>query len=117
MAVQSVIDITADLNSDGRSQLDVGGFDYAEIQLVSPNTTASFEGTSDAGDIQGVSDGNATSATNWTSLQGTNLATGTGVTSLATSGTVKFTAMPRFIRVIGGGLTATKALVRLFKIN
>lgn len=117
MALERILDITADINADGRAVVDCGGWDNAEVQLVSPNTTANFETTNDAGGITGVSDGNAVSATNYVSVQGTNLTSGAAVTSLGTSGIVKFTNLGSFLRVIGGGLTVTKAFVRLYKIN
>lgn len=117
MAVQQSLDITAQINATGRAQLDVGGYDYAEVQLVSPNTTANFTGTNDAGDVTGVSDGNATSATNWVTLSGIKMSDASAVTSLASSDIVKFQNLPRFIRVMGAGLTVTKAIVRLYKIN
>lgn len=117
MAVENVTDITNDINADGRAQLDLGGFDYVVVQLVTPTATASFTQTSDSGAITGVSDGDATSATNWTTVQGVNLADGSAVSSLAASGSVKFNNMGRFLRIMGPGLTVTKALVRKYKIN
>lgn len=117
MAIQQVIDITADINADGRSILDVGGFDYAVVELVTPNTTASFASTSDSGDITGISDGSAASATNFVTTQGTDLSSGSAVSSLATTGQVKFTGGARYLRIMGGGLTVTKGIVRLFKVN
>jgi hypothetical protein len=117
MAVQQVVDVTADINADGRAIIDIGGFDFAEVQLVSPNTTATFAGSNDSGDVQGVSDGSAASATNFTTIQGTDLSSGSAVSTLATSGIVKFSNAARYLRIMGPGLTTTKALVRLYKIN
>jgi len=85
MAVQQVLDITADLNDNTICQLDIGGWDFAVVQLATVVGTWSFFTTIDSGDITGVSDGSATSATNFIAVQGTNLATGSGVTSLATA--------------------------------
>ncbi len=116
MAVQQVIDVTADINADGRVILDIGGFDYAIVQLVTPTSTATFATTNDSGDVQGASDGSAASATNFIDTQGTNINSGTAVTTLATSGIVKFSYVGRYLRIMGPGLTVTKALVRLFKI-
>lgn len=117
MATERLIDCTSDFNADGRTQLDIGSFDYADVQLVSPTGTVNFENTNDANAITGVSDGSSVSATNWVSVQGTNLATGTGVTSLAASGIVRFQSVATFLRLLGAGVTATKVLVRLYKIN
>lgn len=117
MAIQTVLDITADINADGRATLDVGGWDYSVVELVTPTSTATFSSTSDAGDITGVSDGNATSATNFVTTQGTDLSSGSAVSTLAATGQVKFTGGGRFLRIMGPGLSVTKGLVRLFKIN
>lgn len=117
MAIQQTLDVTAQINATGRSISDIGGYDYAVVQLVSPTSTATFATTNDSGDITGVSDGSAASATNFIDTQGTNLNSGTAVTTLAASGEVKFTGVGRYLRIMGPGLTVTKALIRLFKIN
>lgn len=117
MAVQQVIDVTEDFNADGRAIADIGGFDYAIVQLVSPSGTITFETTNDSGDITGVSDGNPASATNWIAVQGTNLNSGAAVSTLAASGLVRFGYIGRYLRLSIGGGTATKILIRLFKIN
>jgi hypothetical protein len=117
MAVQQIIDVTADINATGRCQVDIGGFDYAVVQLVSPTATATFATTNDAGAITGSSDGNATSAINWVDVQGTNLNSGSAVSTLAASGIVRFQSIGQFLRIMGPALTVTKALIRLYKIN
>ena len=117
MSVQRLIDVTADINADGRATLEIEGWDNAEVQLVSPTATATFQTTNDAGGVTGVSDGSAASATNFIDVQGTNVNSGSAVTTLAASGIVKFTNLGNFLRIIGPGLTVTKAFVRLYKIN
>lgn len=118
MAVQQVLDITNDLNNNDIAQLDIGGWDYAIVQLVTPTGTFTFSSTCDAGAVQGVSDGNAASATNWIVTQGTNLNSGSGVTTLAASGMVKFTGVGQFLQIAGAAAAqVTKAFVRLYKIN
>ena len=117
MAVERILDVTADINADGRAVVECGGWDFAMVQLVSPTATATFETTIDAGAITGVSDGSAASATNYIAVQGTNVNSGSGVTTLAASGIVKLTNLGQFLRVIGPGLTVTKAFVRLYKIH
>lgn len=116
MSVQIVLDVTDDFNADSDVKLDTGGFDYAIVQLVSPSGTVSFKHSNDAGAIQGVSDGSAVSATNFVTLQGTNLASGSGVTSLAASGLVRFSYCGQFLQLSGESVTADKVLVRLYKI-
>lgn len=117
MAVEKLLDITSDINADGRATLDIGGWDNAIVQLVTPNTTATFSSTNDGGGITGVSDGSAASAINFIVVQGTNLNSGSAVTTLAVSGIVRFTNIGQYFRIEGPGLSVTKALVRLYKIN
>lgn len=118
MAIQQVIDITTDLNNNDIANLDVGGFDYAEVQLVSPTGTFSFLTSNDAGAVTGVSDGSAASATNFNALSGIKLSDASAVTTLAGSDTVKFPNMGQFLRITGAGAAqVTKAFVRLYKIN
>lgn len=117
MAVQVVLDITTDLNDNSIWQGDVGGFDYAIVQLVTPTGTFTFNSTNDSGAITKVSDGSAVSAANWIAVQGTNLNTGSGVTTLATSGLVRFGYVGRFLQISGAAAAqVTKAFVRLYKI-
>ncbi len=117
MAVERLLDVTNDINNDGRAVIECGGWDNAEVQLVTPSGAASFQISNDAGAITGVSDGSSASATNFLALQGVNTADGSAVTSLATSGNVRFTNIGQFLRITGSGLTVVKALVRLYKIN
>lgn len=117
MSVSRIIDITADINADGRAIVETGGWDQAEVQLVTPTATATVETSDDAGAITGVSDGSSASATNFVVLQGVNVTSGAAASTLAVSGILKFTNIGQFLRVIGPGLTVTKALVRLYKIN
>ena len=118
MAAQKVIDITADLNDNDIVTLDVGGWDYAEVQLVSPTGTFSFLTSNDSGGITGVSDGGPQSATNFTAVTGTKLADASAVTTLAGSGIVKFSNLGQYLRITGAGAAqVTEALVRLYKIG
>lgn len=117
MAIQQRLNITADLNNNSICQLDIGGWDYAVVQLVSPTGTFTFNTTNDAGEVHAVSDGSAVSATNWIATQGTNLNSGSAVTTLATSGLVRFQGVGQFLQISGaGGAQVTKAFVRLYKI-
>lgn len=117
MSVERLLDVAADINADGRAVVECGGWDNAEVQLVSPTSTATFQTSNDAGGITAVSDGSATSATNYIDIQGTNINSGAAVTTLAASGIIRFTNIGQFLRIIGPGLTVTKAFVRLYKIN
>lgn len=61
--------------------------------------TVNITGTNDAGAIDGVSEGNEKSATNFTAIQATNLGSGTAVTAVTTAGLYKITVGSRFIRI------------------
>lgn len=118
MAVQKILDITTDLNANSIWQGDIGGWDYAVVQLVSPTGTFTFNSTNDANAITGVSDGSNISATNWIAVQGTNLNSGSAVTTLAASGLVRLQSIGQFLQISGAAAAqVTKAFVRLYKIN
>lgn len=116
MAVQQVIDITADFNSGSLAIIDIGGWDFAVAQTIGTSGTINFTHSNDSGDLTGISDGSAASAVNFVSVQGTNLSTGAGATSTAADALFKFTGIGRYLRFSGSGASATKFLVRLYKI-
>jgi hypothetical protein len=113
MAVQQVIDWASKYSASTPLQIDIGGWDFVVVQLVGPTGTTSFATSNDSGAIEGVSDGNAASATNFNAVTGTNLATGSGVTTLAAAGSVKFSGIGQYLQLSGG--SATKVLVRYYK--
>lgn len=127
MSVQIVLDVTNEYLTGSESgtpyllKLDTGGYDYAVVQVVNPSEAVNFKHTNDSGAIQGVSDGSAVSSTNAVPLQGVNLASGAGVTSLNASGLIRFQSFGRYLWVDGvadlGGATVDKLLVRLYKIH
>ena len=118
MAVSTIIDVTRDFNADALVKLDVSGWDYIVVQLVSPTGTVTFSSTNDSGAVQGVSDGNASTAINFIATQGTNLNSGAATTTLAASGLVRFASIGSFLQLSGADLvTCTKILIQLYKIN
>lgn len=118
MAIQRILDITADLNANSIAVSDVGGYDFAEVQLVSATGAFSFLTSSDSGAITGVSDGSSISSTNFNAVTGTKLSDASAVTSLSGSDTVKFSNLGQYLRIAGAaGAQVTKAFIRLYKIN
>jgi hypothetical protein len=117
MSVQIVLDLTEDFNADADVKIDTGGFDYAVVQIVSPTGAIAFQTTNDSGAVQSVSDGSAISATNFSSVQGLVLASQTYASSTIASAIVKFEGIGRYLQLSGSGVTATKLLVRLYKIH
>ena len=117
MAVSRIIDLTNEVNDNSIAVVDVGGWDYSVVQLVSPTGTFTFNSSNDSGAITGVSDGSSASATNWIAVQGTNLNSGSAVTTLAASGLVRFTVIGQYLQLSGGSAQVTKAIVRLYKFS
>lgn len=116
MAQQQILNVTADLNNNSICQLDVGGWETIVVQLVSPTGTFTFNSTNDAGAAEGVSDGSAISATNWIAVQGTNLNSGSAVSTLAASGIVRFQNIGQFFQISGAAAAqVTKAIIRLYR--
>ena len=117
MSVERILDVTASINATGRATIESGGWDNAQVQLVGTTGTATFYTSNDAGAVTGVSDGSSASATNFLVLQGVNTADGAAATTLATGGNIRFANIGQFLRIMGPGLTVTKAFVRLYKIK
>tara|TARA_R110000868_G_scaffold180622_2_gene421254 strand:+ start:12651 stop:13007 length:357 start_codon:yes stop_codon:yes gene_type:complete len=107
-------DITAELNANNVVNVDVSQWQNCTIHL-SGNITGTINvlGSNDAGAVQAVTDGNATSAANFTAIQGTNLATGATITAVAAAGNFKFVVGTKFIQ-IGGTNAATSGKIILF---
>jgi hypothetical protein len=87
--------------------LDMSGWDRTTIQVVpkaAPGSAIFIYGSNDANALQGVRDGDAQLATNFTLIQGTNLASGTAGTSITNAASLtKVDINARFLRVQGGG--------------
>ena len=115
--VSQYLDLTNELAAGSGVIIDIGEWDYAVVQLVSPSGTVTFRTSNDSGAVQSVSDGSAVSATNFVDVQGTNLTSGSAVTTLATSGIIKFPVIGRYLQLTGTTLSATKLLVKLSKIE
>lgn len=116
MGLNRTLDLTTAYNLAGFINVDVGQWDNVVCQIVTPTGTVNFNATNDAGAITGVTDGNALSAKNFTSVQGTNESTGTAATSTAASSSYKFSVTQRFLQLTGGG-PLTQLLIMMYKIS
>jgi hypothetical protein len=117
MALQEIQDITESFNQNaGDWNMDIGGWDYAVVHLITPSGQVDFLTSNDSGDITGVSDGSYVSAANFVACQGIVLATGAGATSLNATGLIRFEKVGRYLRLQSTAATVAKALVRLYKI-
>lgn len=110
------LDLTDEITLNGYCVFETSNYDYAVIQLVNPGGTINFYSTIDSGAIQGVSDGNAESSTNYFQIPGTDLATGNDTNGLGTDGMVKFGVVGRYIK-LQGSISPNKLLVMLTKIS
>lgn len=118
MALQQIIDATDKFNENLYYVLDCGGYDYANVQFVTPTSDINFTHTNDSGAVQGVSEGNYKSATNFTSVLATYLTDGATATkaTTATEGIYKFNGCGKFIK-FSSATPLTKLLIRLYKIS
>lgn len=106
--ISQIMDCTAAFNADGKIQVDIGGWDFVIAHIIGNSGTVTFKASNDAGAVTGTTDGNASTAENFTAIQGTNLATGSGATSIVATvapGTLfKFNGVGRFLQLetVGG---------------
>lgn len=107
------LDITNEVNSENGSIRDCGGWDTAILHIVTPTGQINFETSNDSGALTGISDGSSASSDNFIGLLGTNVSDGSSISSLSTSGVVKFTNIGRYLKVCGSGQTVTKAILKL----
>lgn len=111
------LDLTAEFNANNRASFEMSNYDYAVIQMVSPSGTITLTATNDSGAVQGVTDGDITTATNYTTVHATRLFTDNQVTSLANPGLYRVNVVGRYVRFGGDNAQATKVLVMLAKIS
>ena len=112
-------DLTTSFNANGKVQIDTSNYDYVMVQIVTPSGTISFASTNDSGAITGATDGNATSALNFVSCQGTNQTNGTAETSTGSANSLhKFSLVGRFLQISGGaGSTVAKIYVAYNRVS
>jgi hypothetical protein len=115
-------DFTAAFNlgigsNTGLLQIDTSGFDYCIVHFINLAGSVAFSGSNDGGGITGETDGNATSATNWVSIQGVNQTTGAAGTTAATNTIYKFSSVARYLQFDGTASTTCKVLVYFAKIS
>lgn len=115
--VAQYLDLTAQLNAENEAIVEVGNWDYAVIQAVSPTGTLNITATLDSGAVQGTTDGNWVDSTNYVTVQATKLADGTAVTAIAAAGLFRVAVVGRYLKIGGASAAATKLLVMLTKIS
>lgn len=92
--------------------IDIANYEHLTIDIAGITGTINTEGTNDGGGITGVTDGNATSATNFTAVQVIPLATGTATTTISANGLYRLSPISmRYLRLSGAGSAVTKLIV------
>jgi hypothetical protein len=117
MTVQSV-DFTSAFNASNNATFDVSQYDFVVVRLNTVTSTVNFQASvDDTGNSTLFGAGSAETATDFYSVQGVNLATGAGATSLASgSATFRFERVGKFLNFNKTGVTATKVILHLMKI-
>lgn len=113
--IARLLDVTREFNNENGVKLDLSEWETATFCFVNPSGTISITGTNEGGAVEGVTDGNATSSTNYTTIQATNLATGSAVTSVAAAGNYRVAMATKYVQFGGSGAAADKVLVELIK--
>ena len=115
--VNTYLDLTSQLNTSNAAVVEVGNWDYAVIQAVSPTGTLSITATLDSGAVQGSTDGNWETSINYAAVQATRLSDGSSVTTIAATGLYRVPVVGRYLKIGGASAAATKLLVMLAKIS
>jgi len=115
--ISQVIDFTADFNASSGKNIDCSGWDWITVQIITPSSAISFKTTNDDGSVMGTVQGNANTAKNFLTCQGTDLSSGSGVTSTAASANIRFPVIGKFLQLTGTSATVVKLLVYYSKIH
>jgi len=113
------LDLAPQLQADnlGYVIIDVSNYDYTLIQPIGADVSK-VECSIDGGDITGVTDGNATSATNFYAAAGITVSDGvTYVNSITSTRTVRFPVVGRYLKITASPTSMNKLLVMLAKIS
>ena len=110
----TILDVTTQFNLNNGVKLDVGQWQNIVIHVSgSVSGTVNVTGTNDGGAVEGATNNNPVSSTNYTAIQITNLATGTAVTSIGAAGNFRVIYPTQYIQ-IGGASAATTGKVIIF---
>ncbi len=93
-------DYATEFNSQYKITLDLSGWDRTDINVIPPFSGAiNVYGTNDGGAIQGVTQGNAKLAINFTPVEVTNLATHAVTNAITTAGNYRYDVNAQFLRL------------------
>jgi len=111
------LDLTEEFNNNPAYEvvIDVSNYDYCLIQPIGQDVNLSS--TIDSGAVQSVTDGNATTAINFTSVAALRLAAGVTYDTNVADGTIsRLAVVGRYVKIAIGS-PITKLLVMLTKIS
>lgn len=98
MLAQYLQFVSADRDENGNITIDVSNYDYVLAQPIG-GAIQTIQSTINSGAVQGVSDGSAISATNFTPAAAIRVSTGnTFVTSIAAGEIGKLNVVGRYVR-------------------
>ena len=104
-------DWTYNINNQKQVTMDVGEWDRVTAQLIAPIVGTVFVyGSNDGGVVRGVTNGNASLATNFTPVQMKNLATGNAVSSATAAGLYEVDINFKYLKFSGGGISVYKMI-------
>lgn len=107
--------LPSDRDSNNYITIDVSNYDYCLVQPI--GASVDLFSTINSGAIQGVSDGSAVSAANFSDASGTLITDGTTITNTVPSGQiVRLGVVGRFVRILMGN-SVQKTFVMLSKIS
>lgn len=116
MGLSLTINVTDQYNENGYYIFDTSGWDYVLINIVFDSGLISFSSSNDSGAITGVTDGNATSATNFFGASLTDIVNNS-TSQVASPGTNMYRAylVGRFIKLDGD--VAAKIILQYHKLS
>ena len=111
-------DQASTFNSVYKITSDLSGWDKTTVQVVSPiNGSIYIYGSNDGDAVQGVQQGNASLAINFTPIQATNLATGAAVNVISAAGNYSVPVNAQFLRLQGNPAAAGTNVYKLLLFN
>lgn len=114
MAIGHSVDLTQQFNTTYNITLDMSGWSKTTIGVIAPMGGAVLVyGSNDAGALQGVTQGNAKLATNFTPAQATNIATNTASGTINAAGNYRYDVDAQFLRLQGVPAAAGTSIYRL----
>lgn len=115
--ISKVLDVTTKFNADSGFIQELTGWDYCVVQIVTPTGAVSFNTTNNDGSVTGELNPVPVVPEDWVSVQGTNLTTGSAVTSVNATSIVRFDVIGEFLQLTGSSVTAAHVFIKLSKIN